>query len=113
MIITVIGVIAVTIAALWLYRPPTTTERTEHRVRSEVVPIDLVPLAGVGDGVHASLYVSGRHAATEANSEYHAERLIERFTEQLDTERVLREWMERGFREPTAELIDYGMGGRR
>lgn len=109
MIITVIGVIAVTIAALWLYRPPATTERFEHTASNKVVAMELVPLSAN----EASLYVLGRHAATPENSDYHAERLIERFTEQLDTERVLRAWMERNFREPTAELIDYGMGGRR
>lgn len=135
MIITVIGVIAVAIAALWLYRPPTTTERTEHRVSSEIVPVDAPGFTGspvtpevfhgayeTYDGeiptngmlfIPEGLHVPGRHEATPENSEYHAERLIERFTEQLDTERVLRAWMERNFREPTAELIDYGMGGRR
>lgn len=102
MIITVIGVIAITITALWLYRPPTTTEHTDSETPSN-------GLLFIPEGLHET----GRHEATPENSEYHAERLIERFTEQLDTERVLREWMERSFREPAVELIDYGMGVRR
>lgn len=122
MIITVIGVIAVAIAALWLYQPKTEKPDAPGFTGSPVTPEVFHGAYETYDGeiptngmlfIPEGLHVPGRHEATPENSEYHAERLIERFTEQLDTERVLRAWMERNFREPTAELIDYGMGGRR